>query len=154
MSRDYIQPTLEEWVKKFRFETYTKVRVCETDMYVHVNNTSYSLYFEQGRADYLEALGFYDKGLAFIVGDFYCRYHSEAYARDELVIKVRTATLGTKSFKVESVIQHKDTNEVIATSWATLIVSDDKEKKTITLPQWVRENINEYERVKPLSKIV
>ncbi|MEK4023397.1 acyl-CoA thioesterase [Sporosarcina sp. FSL W7-1283] len=58
MGADYIKPNLEEWLETFGYETYTKVRVCETDLYAHVNNTSYSLYFEQGRADYLEHLGF------------------------------------------------------------------------------------------------
>ncbi|WP_301107152.1 thioesterase family protein [Sporosarcina sp.] len=151
MSADYIKPNLEEWLEKFTFATYTKVRVCETDLYTHVNNTSYSLYFEQGRADYLEELGFYEEDLMFVVGDIYCRFHSEAYAREELVIKVRTSRFGSKSFTLESVIQRKSTGEVIASNWTTLIILDSKTKKSIIVPDWVKQRINDNEKAPQIS---
>ncbi|PIC83011.1 thioesterase family protein [Sporosarcina sp. P1] len=146
MSTDYIKPNMTEWLEQFCYETSTKVRVCETDLYAHVNNTSYGLYFEQGRADYLEALGFYEENLMFVVGDIYCRYHSEAYVREELVIKVRTARFGTKSFTIESAIQRKTTGDVIATGWATLIVMDSKTKTSMPIPQWAKQRIIDNER--------
>lgn len=151
MSAEYITPNTQEWVEKFTFESYCKVRVCETDLYAHVNNTSYGFYFEQGRADYLEELGFYEGNLMFVVGDLYFRFHSEAYAREELVIKVRTSRFGTKSFTMESVIQRKATGDVIASNWTTLIIMEEETKKSIVIPDWVKQRIQEYEKTPQLS---
>lgn len=147
MSTDYIQPNLEEWLQEFQYATYTKVRVCETDMFTHVNNTSYSLYFEQGRADYLEDLGFYEQDLMCVVGDIYFRFHSEAYAREELTIKVRTSRFGNKSFTVESVIQRKSTRDIIASSWATLIIVDNITKKSVPVPEWMKQGIHKLDNI-------
>ncbi|WP_203363746.1 thioesterase family protein [Bacillus sp. REN10] len=142
----YIQPTVEDWLTQFHFSTHTKVRVCETDLFGHVNNTSYSPYFEQGRADYLEHFGFYDCGLMFVVGDIYCHFHREAYVREELIIKVRTSKFGTKSLTLESAILRKSTGELIASNWSTLILMDSITRKTIALSDFVKESIRELEK--------
>lgn len=128
--------------------------ICETDLYGHVNNTSYRLYFEQGRADYLEHLGFYNNqfNFFFVVGDFYCRYHQEAYALEHLLIKVRIAHRGTKSIKIESVIQRKSNLEVVATSWATLIIVDKESKKSIPIPKLVHERVDKLENLNVLNQ--
>lgn len=143
----YLQPTMEEWLDKFRFSTDTKVRVCETDLLGHVNNTSYSLYFEQGRADYLEHLGFYENNdVMFVVGDIYFKFHQEAYVRDKLTIKVRTARFGTKSFIIESAIIRQSTGELIASNWTTIILVDRTTRKSIVLTPSVKKAIQELEQ--------
>ena len=102
-------------------------------------------------ADYLEELGFYEENLMFVVGDLYFRFHSEAYVRDELVIKVRTSRFGTKSFTMECVIQRKATGEVIASNWTTLIILEQETKKSTVIPDWVKQRIQEYEKTPQLS---
>jgi len=150
---EYITPTLDDWLAKFHFSTELKVRVCETDLFAHVNNTSYSLYYEQGRADYLEHLGFYNHDIMFVVGDIYCHFQREAYARDELIVLVRTSYFGNKSLTIESAIQRKSTGELISSNWTTLVLVDAKTKNTIMLPDFVKEAIQHLDQNNNLQRI-
>lgn len=62
------------------------------------------------------------------------------------MIKVRTSRFGTKSFTIESVIQRKSTGEVIASNWTNLIIVDSKTKKSIVIPEWVKQRIRDNEK--------
>lgn len=130
----YIKPNIKEWIQQFSFFSDLKVRVCETDCYGHANNTSFSLYYEQGRADFFETIQLYENDFLLVVGDIYIRYHQEAFVRDKLTVGVRCSEIGTKSIKLESVILRKSTQELISTSWATIVILDKKTKKTTAVP--------------------
>lgn len=143
---EYIKPNLEEWLGSFSFSTDLKVRICETDLFGHVNNTSYSLYYEQGRADYFEHLGFYDQSIMFVVGDTYSKFHLEGYARDALTVRVRTSHFGTKSLKIESAILRKSTGELLSSSWTTIVLVDKETKKTTVIPEFIKQTIQDFEK--------
>lgn len=131
---NYIEPNLEEWMGKFTFFSDVNVRVCETDCYGHVNNTSFSLYYEQGRADLFDSITFYDNDYLLVVGDIYIRYHQEAYVRDKLTVGIRCAFIGEKSLRLEGFITRKETGELISTSWVTIVVLDKSTGKTTAVP--------------------
>ncbi|WP_070120866.1 acyl-CoA thioesterase [Bacillus marinisedimentorum] len=142
---DYIKPPLEEWLNMFHFFSTVKVRVCETDHFGHVNNTSYFPYFEQGRVDYLEEVNLYESDLSVMVGDAYCRYHRQALARQELSIGVRTARIGSKSFTLEYAIQRSNDKELISSGWTTMILIDKHTKKSVMVPEELRTAIDELD---------
>ncbi len=142
---EYIKPSLEEWLNMFHFFSTVKVRVCETDHFGHVNNTSYFLYFEQGRVDYLDRLNLYESDLAVVAGDAYCRYHQQALARQELSIGVRTARIGSKSLTLEYAIRRPDDEELISSGWTTLILIDKHTKKSVMVPEELRTAIHEID---------
>lgn len=143
---NYIQPNEEEWIASFKFFSPINPRISETDMYGHINNTSYLIYFEEGRVEYFKAMNLYDTNLSVVTGDIYCRYHSEAFALEELEIGVRTTKIGTKSFMLEYCLLRIEDKKLIASGWGTIVAINSKTKKTETIPEIMRARISEIEQ--------
>ncbi|HHY21607.1 MAG TPA: acyl-CoA thioesterase [Bacilli bacterium] len=143
---NYIQPNEEEWIASFKFFTPINPRICETDLYGHINNTSYLVYFEEGRIEYFKKLDVFGTHFSGVTGDIYCRYHSEAFALEELEIGVRTTNIGTKSFMLEYCLVRKEDKKLIASGWGTIVAINSKTKKTETIPEIMRARICELEQ--------
>lgn len=143
---NYIQPNEEAWLKSFKFFTPIKPRVSETDMYGHINNTSYLVYFEEGRVEYFKAMDLYDKNLSVVTGDIYCRYHNEAFVFDELELGLRTIKIGTKSFMLEYCLIRKKDDKLIASGWGAIVLIDSETRKTTAMPEVMRKRISEIEQ--------
>ncbi|WP_026678370.1 acyl-CoA thioesterase [Fictibacillus gelatini] len=141
----YIQPNIEEWLKKFKFSTTINVRFCETDMSGHVNNTSYFIYFEQARTEYLQNLGIFDHNLTVVTADMWCHYHSEAFFGEELIAAARVARLGNSSTDIEYAIVSKKENRLVATGSGTIVLVDKETKKSTRVPENIREAIKKFE---------
>lgn len=141
----YIEPSLDEWLKKFHFHTEIKVRYCETDMSGHVNNTSYVVYLEQARAEYFDMLDFFNSEVTAVTADIWCHYHKEAYFPDTLRVGVRVGSLGSKSLNLEYYVLSSD-QSLIATASGTLVMMDKKTKKSTAIPVDLRNKINKLEK--------
>lgn len=137
----YIAPTLNEWLQKFNFKIESKVRYSETDMSGHVNNTSYFVYFEQARVEYLDSLRFFNSTVNAVTADLSCHYHNEAFFPDTLQIGVRVAKIGNKSFDLEYYILSSHDEKLIATGQGTLVVIDLETKQSTTIPKDIRDAI-------------
>lgn len=71
-----------------------KVRFYELDPYNHLNHAAYVQYFEVGRVEMLESLGFglpriKDRGIHIVVTSIETRFLASAGAHDELTIETR-----------------------------------------------------------------
>ena len=142
---NYIKPSLDEWLKRFHFKTEIKVRVCETDLLGHVNSTSYFMYFEQARSEYLNSLGFHLENLGAVTADIACHYHSEAYFPSTLAVGVRAAKLGQKSIDLEYYIA--DNQRFVASGCGTIVITDMNEKQSIIIPDHIRKKIENREKL-------
>ena len=75
-----------------------KVRFYELDPYNHLNHAAYVQYFEVGRVELLESLGFSlatmkERGFHLVVTAIETRFLASAGPHDELVIETRVAHL-------------------------------------------------------------
>lgn len=73
-------------------ETPINVRFSELDPYGHVNHVVYLAYFEQGRVDVIDRLGWgldrmREEGFGVIVVEVEMRYHAPAHYGDLLVVR-------------------------------------------------------------------
>lgn len=141
----YITPNLEEWLSKFRFHTTIKVRYCETDMSGHVNNTSYPVYFEQARTEFLESLDILDLDLMVVTADIWCHYHAEAFFAEELAVGVRVARIGNSSIDLEYHVTKMKDHTLVATGAGTIVVIDKMTRKPASISTELRERIARQE---------
>ncbi|MCM3763813.1 thioesterase family protein [Neobacillus niacini] len=141
----YIEPSLDEWLKLFKFKTEIKVRISETDLSGHVNNTSYFVYFEQARAEFLECLGFYQENIGAVTADLVCHFHGEAFFPNTLVVGVRVAKLSQKSMDLEYYIQSSREHRLVATGRGALVMMDKTAKKSTIIPEPIRKEIEKRE---------
>lgn len=145
----YVQPDPQAWLAKFRFSIPIKPRYFETDMLGHVNNVSYFIYFEQGRVEYLEALGLagelFGEGRVSVVADLECQYLSQIYLKDPLRLHVRVARLGRSSYDLEYALTDSSAGTLKSTGRGAMVYIDKITGKSTPLPDTVREKISEYE---------
>ena len=85
----------------------------------------------------------------FVIAHIECDYFKELtlYA-NQPTIKIRTASLGSKSFEIEYLITSfdKENNEVIhAKGKSVQVLIDTTIGKSIEIPDWLREAIMSYE---------
>lgn len=146
----YIEPNIEEWLQKFNFFTEIKVRYCETDMSGHINNTSYIVYFEQARSEYLYNIGFFDTPVTVVTADIWCQYHQESFFPDTLQAGVRVSKLGNRSLDLEYYITSSN-KKLIATAKGTLVTIDKRTKKSVMIPLPIRNTIEEIEGLKKMN---
>ena len=83
-----------------------RVRSYEVDSYGHLNNGVYVNWFEQGRLDYLESLGFSYDGFAerqewFVVGRTEVVFRRPVHSKDELVVETQVEELGRTSVRFD-----------------------------------------------------
>jgi acyl-CoA thioester hydrolase len=145
----YVQPNPEGWLNKFHFAIPIKPRYVETDMFGHINNISYFIYFEQGRVDYLEHLQLAEKLFndvtASVVGDLECQYLSQVYKKDPLRLHVRCAKLGRSSYDLEYALVEAVTGELKATGRGAMVFIDRQSGRSTPIPDDVREAIIAFE---------
>lgn len=135
----------------FRFYHPLEVRWSDMDALGHVNNVMFIDYFQIGRGYYMnQASKTWDwyKHM-FVIANITCNYIKEISLKVNCPrVGVRISKLGSKSFEIEYVIVSEGENrEVIlhAIGTSTQVMIDMKEKKSIELPAWLREEILRYE---------
>ncbi|MBW5448029.1 acyl-CoA thioesterase [Cohnella sp. CFH 77786] len=145
----YVQPDPEGWLGKFRFSIPIKPRYFETDMFGHVNNVSYFIYFEQGRVEYLEHLGvaeqLFNDEYGAVVADLECQYLAQVYKKDPLRLHVRVAKLGRSSYDLEYALADSITGQLKAAGRGAMVFIDRSSGRSTPLPEPVKEKIAAFE---------
>lgn len=145
----FVQPDAEGWLAKFRFSIPIKPRYSETDMFGHVNNISYFIYFEQGRADYMEHLELdvqlFNDRYGSVVADLECKYLAQVYRKDPLRLHVRVAKLGRSSFEIEYALADAETGQLKAAGRGAMVFIDKIGGSSVPLPESVRNKIAAFE---------
>lgn len=133
--------------KQFKFSQDIQVRWTDLDPLYHVNNSIYIQYFEIARGRYmLEASPSWDwQKNMFLLANINCNYLRELkIGMPETKCWVRTKQMGTKSFILEYMITTENgTIHTVGTS--SQVMFDTKERKTIAIPEWLKEEIKAYE---------
>lgn len=123
-------------------ETEVYVRYCDTDVFGHVNNTSYFLYLEEGRTKFFSELcPKRPDSLNFIIASITCDYIEQAYPSETLKVITRVVKIGMKSFHLEQTIRNEVKDLVIAKATAVIVCFNYKEERTIPIPKSLRADL-------------
>ncbi|MCU6598963.1 acyl-CoA thioesterase [Peribacillus frigoritolerans] len=127
-------------------ETQVKVRFCETDLLGHINNTSYFIYLEEARGNFLDLFDYkrnLDKQF-FIVASVRCDFIHQGYFKQVFTIKTYISRIGTKSIELKHEIICSETREVIAKGSDVLVYFDSDEQNSIPIPNALKELFSKH----------
>ena len=137
--------------ENYKFAMPLSIRWNDLDPLAHVNNVYYFEYFQIGRGHYMHAVSQqWDwQKYMFVIVHIECDYLKElSLSATNPTIKMRTSSLGNKSFEIEYLITStaKDGSEILhAKGKSVQVMIDIAVKKPIELPEWLRKDINAYE---------
>jgi acyl-CoA thioester hydrolase len=136
-------------VERFPFATRVRVRFADTDAQGVAHNTSYLVWFEVARVEYLRAYaGGYqslrDHGIEALVLESFCRYRVPARFDDELDVHARCVDVRGARFRYEYEIVRSDGVQV-ADGWTAHGCVDAATFLPTRVPDWLAEAIRAAE---------
>ncbi len=125
----------------FRHWTPVTVRFSDQDPLQHVNNVAYAAYFEAARTMFLGGLLTTDEnaGIDFILARLVIDFVKETHYPNTVDVGTRVSKLGTKSITTGFGCFVGD--ECVATSESVNVFFSTVERKTVTIPDAVRANL-------------
>ena len=132
----------------YTFSIPIRVRFADTDAQGVAHNSTYLVWFEVARVEYLrEFAGGYqalrDRGVEALVLESFCRYRVPAVFDDELVVHTRCVGLRGARFRYEYVISRGE--EVIADGHTEHACVDALTLRPTRTPDWLIEAIHAAE---------
>lgn len=134
----------------FRFSHRLRVRWVEVDMQSIVFNGHYLMYFDTAITDYWRALAMpYAATMHQLGGDLFVKkasveYHASAEMDDFLDVCLRCDRVGNSSMTFVGAIFRGD--ELLITSEIIYVFADPVAKKSLPVPETLRELLQAYER--------
>ncbi len=133
----------------FPFTTRVRVRFADTDAQGVAHNTSYLVWFEVARVEYLRAYaGGYqtlrDHGIEALVLESFCRYRVPARFDDELDVHARCVGLRGARFRYEYEIVRAD-GVMVADGWTAHACVDARTFAPTRVPEWLADAIRTAE---------
>lgn len=138
-------------LENFKFFKPLEPRWSDFDPIGHVNNVFYFEYFQIGRAYYMLASSkkWQWTQHMFVIAHMEASYQKELRPNAiEPRIGVRVSKLGNKSFDFEYIVTSKDENGedlIHCTGKSTQVMYDMEAKKSMELPDWVKNDFKNYE---------
>ncbi len=129
----------------YSFSTRVRVRFADTDAQGIAHNTSYLVWFEVARVEYLRAYaGGYqalrDQGVEALVLETFCRYRVPAVFDDVLDVYTRCVDLRGARFRYEYSIVRED-GTLMADGWTAHACVDGATLKPVRVPAWLADAI-------------
>lgn len=118
-----------------------RARFAETDAMGIVHHSSYLLYLEEARVEWLRAAGrdyatFRDEGYDFAVLEVFTQYVTPVRFDDLMTVHLRLAATTRSTFQVDYVMTVGDETRLVA---ATVHACLTREGRPARLPSWVEE---------------
>ena len=134
----------------YTVSTPIRVRFAETDAQGIAHNSSYFVWFEVARVDYLEQVaGGYPKlreqGIEALVLECHVRYRRPAVFDDRLVVRSRCVDLKGARFRYEYAGERKSDGELLADGWTAHGVVDATSLRPTRVPSWLTDAISSAE---------
>jgi acyl-CoA thioester hydrolase len=131
-------------VEGFDFAAAIRVRFAETDAQGVAHNSSYLIWFEAARVEYLEryAGGYQrlrDQGIESFVLEAHIRFVRPARFDDRLLVHARCLPVSGVRFRFEYLVERG--GETIADGWTSHAAVDAKTLRPTRLPAWLAEAI-------------
>jgi len=121
------------------FVTTHKLRFSDCDMVGHVNNAIYSVMFEAGRTDLMQAAGIYslDSSFSMVIVRIEIDFKREMNWPGDVVIETYVERIGNKSIHMRQVL--RSIGEVRAEGLSILAAIDRESRRAIELDQSWRD---------------
>ena len=134
----------------YTIATPVRVRFAETDAQGVAHNSSYFVWFEVARVDYLEQVaGGYPKvraaGLEALVLECHLRYVKPAVFDDRLLVHSRCVDLRGARFRYEYAIERIADGALLADGWTAHGVVDATSFRPTRVPSWLADAISAAE---------
>ena len=120
--------------------TDIQVRFNDTDALGHLNNTSYALYSEQGRVDFLDQ--FRSEGIYFILAHISLDFLRQVRFRDTVYVLTRIAKVGRTSVTLAQEVYGN--GELAARVRSVLVMFDYGTQKPVPLSDEMRAQLGPY----------
>lgn len=135
-----------DWLAGFAVTVTFPVAWGEMDALGHVNNIVYFRYFENGRAQYMTQIGFFDvradrPTIGPILASINCRFRYPLTYPDEVTVGVRVTTLGADRFTVQHRVVSRQAHVIAAEGEGVIVSYDYRRGQKAPLPAAVREAI-------------
>lgn len=127
------------------FRTDIQVRFNDTDALGHLNNTSYALYAEQGRVEFMDSFraeGVFPDGVFVILARLELDFVRQVRYRDSVHVLTRVAQLGRTSLTLEQEVYGN--GEVAARVKSVVVVFDYGAQKPTPIPDEARVLLGPY----------
>lgn len=133
----------------YSFSTDIRVRFAETDAQGIAHNSSYFVWFEVARVEYLEeyAHGYQrlrDEGVEALVLESHARYLEPAVFDDRLKVLARCVDVKGARFRYEYAVRRD--GRTIADGWTAHATVDAKTLRPTRIPPWLLDAIASAER--------
>ena len=117
-----------------------QLRFNDTDALGHLNNTTYALYAEQGRVDFLDT--FRSEGVYLILAHISLDFLRQVRFRDSVYVLTRIAKIGTTSVTLEQEVYGND--EVAARVRSVVVMFDYEAQQPVAISDAVRAQLGAY----------
>lgn len=134
-----IEPTI--------FSTPINVRFRDLDAMGHVNNAVFFTYFEQGRLDFFNSASSENTfpGFDFILAHISCDYLKPVTIDDRLLLQIKVANIGSKSFTFDyTIVNRNDADAIYATGKSVQVCYDYKKGVTMSVPEDLNKLLRQY----------
>jgi acyl-CoA thioester hydrolase len=127
-------------VHEFTIATPVRVRFAETDAQGIAHNSSYFVWFEVARVDYLQQLaGGYkairEQGIEALVLECHVRYRKPAVFDDQLLVRSRCVDIRGARFRFEYAVERD--GELLADGWTAHGIVDATSFRPTRMPEWL-----------------
>ncbi len=144
----------EKIEKRRVVETIFRVRYAETDAMGVVHHTSYIVWFEEGRGEYMRRTGtdyaeIERRGFKLPVSEVYVRYISPARYGDLVKVKTWMEKVKSRSVTFGYEVRMVETGKLLATGW-TKHICVNEEGRVRRIPQEIREVLADFPLINPL----
>ena len=134
-------------MNNFNFEIPIQIRYGDFDMLGHLNNAIYVTYYEVARIQYFYKIGWQLTDVSNVVAHLEIDFLKPVLPKDEIMVKIRTSRLGTKSFTMEYEIVSRDGNTIYNKASSTQVCFNKSNGKPVPIPDHIRELLHSYEKL-------
>jgi acyl-CoA thioester hydrolase len=126
----------------YSFSTDVRVRFAETDAQGIAHNSSFVVWFEVARVEYLrEHAGGYQKlrdlGIEALVLETHVRHHHPAFFDEALTIHARCGDVRGARFRFEYAVERD--GELVVEGWTQHACVDSQTLRPTRVPDWLRD---------------
>jgi acyl-CoA thioester hydrolase len=133
----------------FHFFTSVTTRWGNCDMFGHVNNVEFLVYYETARLDYFARVLDIDPGpnpmQTLILADIQVSFLQQIHHPGALDVGTRVSRLGNSSFDIESVLIDPAGDSIYSTARATCVWFNYRDNHSMPIPVLAREIIQQFE---------
>ncbi len=129
----------------FQIKLPIQLRYSDFDMLRHLNSAQYSTFLELGRLEYFKQLEWNLNDVSNVVASFTINFMNQIIPTDKVVVWIKVAQLGNKSFKMEYILASEDEKYIYAKAETTQVCILKKDNSSTPIPAAIRKSIAEFE---------